>query len=557
MVKTKNISFMNKFLLAIGVAGLTLSCMAATPRQQQRHAAFDFSFERNMQMNGLKNAPAKINTAEDVIYSADGEKHDMTLTASGTYVFMQSLEYYRDQEFSSNVVYGDNNEVYILNIIPGFASDTYVKGVKDGDKIVVDFPQTVLWSEEYQDGANIRMLDFVFDEAAGDETLVPSESTSLVLSVASDGSMVAEGLSETHVMALTYCSDDVWAGYSVSSLSLAPYEKKPVTVPSDIEVSKDFWTYKCESVGYGWSVSFAQGGEEVYFQGLSEVMPDAWVKATVEYGDTEAHVFIDQNQLVGTFDGSFVYTKCAEIVTFEMFGNVYESYELLPDDYRLELVWDYEEETMKVKDPSVALLFNIAEDDVDYIDEMYDFALIAGDSFEGTPLDPTDLEFEDVMEFEGFSVFGFNLPAFSTEGDVLKTSSLSYIVYVDGEEWTFDADEYGLQESMDMIPWDLNSEYIMRNNYSCKHTVLLFLEGISSLGVQSVYVYDGVETRSEVVTLDLDPSAVRAIGADRKVADVKYYDLTGRQVADPAAGIFVKRVTFDDGSTATFKKAIR
>ena len=54
-----------------------------------------------------------------------------------------------------------------------------------------------------------------------------------------------------------------------------------------------------------------------------------------------------------------------------------------------------------------------------------------------------------------------------------------------------------------------------------------------------------------------DPSAVAAIGEGKKVADVKYYDLSGRQVASPAAGIFVKRVTFDDGSVATVKKAVR
>ncbi|MDE6856157.1 MAG: hypothetical protein K2J34_06820, partial [Muribaculaceae bacterium] len=76
-------------------------------------------------------------------------------------------------------------------------------------------------------------------------------------------------------------------------------------------------------------------------------------------------------------------------------------------------------------------------------------------------------------------------------------------------------------------------------------------------GVQSVYNYDGVETRSEIMTLDLETTAVDGVEAGRKMTDVKYFDLSGREVASPAEGIFVKRVTFDDGSVATFKQAIR
>ncbi|MDE5870631.1 MAG: hypothetical protein K2H22_01610 [Muribaculaceae bacterium] len=548
---------MKRSLLAIGAACLAVSCLAATHAQQRRHAAPAIDFNRNVDVKGMKKTPAGINTPGDVIISADGRRQDMTVTASGTYVVLESLESYQDQQFPSHVIYGDKDDVYIFNIMPGLGADTYVKGVRDGDRIVVDLPQTVLWSEQYKDGVNVRMLDFVFDEETGDDDLIPAEDTSFVLSVASDGSLVAENLSERHVMGLSYCSDDMWAGFSVRSLSFMPYEEKPVVVPDDIEVSKDLFTYKCESKGYGWPVSFAQGGDEVYFQGLSEVMPEAWVKATVEYGDTEAHVFIDQNQLVGTFGGSFVHTKCAETLSFEMFGQVYEYYELLPDDYRFELIWDYENETITAKDPSVSLLFNIADDDVDYIDDMYAFVLSVQDSYEGTPLDPVDLDFEDMMASEDFSVFEFTLPALSADGDVLQTSSLGYVIYIDGEEWTFDADEYGLDESMSVIPWTFNSQFIRRDMYSCKHSVFLFVDGITSLGVQSVYSYDGVETRSAIVSIDVDPSGVAGIGSDVDVVSVRYYDMSGREVADPSAGIFVKRVVFEDGSVATFKKAVR
>ena len=83
------------------------------------------------------------------------------------------------------------------------------------------------------------------------------------------------------------------------------------------------------------------------------------------------------------------------------------------------------------------------------------------------------------------------------------------------------------------------------------------MTGFDTIGVQSVYKYNGTETRSEIVTIDRIPMAVDAVDADRNITNVKYYDLTGREVAEPASGIFLKRVTFDDGSVTTSKKVIR
>lgn len=561
---------MKKSLLLFVAACIALSGMAATSRQQQRHAAPAINFDRNVQLKtpdgiglrhkeGMKKAPAKINTPEDVITSAEGRRQDMTLIGSGLYVGWDLMEY-ENQEVATHVIYGENDEVYIYDIMPNMPTESYVKGVKEGDKVVVELPQTVLWNDMYEDGVNVNICDFQEFEEDGELYFdyIPMESATLVFTVEEDGAMKAEDLSFEHMLGLTYCTDDMWCGYGVWDLSLEPFTGSPVTVPSDIEVSKDFWNYTCEYLGYGWPVSFAQGGEEIYFQGLSEVMPEAWIKATVEYDETVAHVYIDQNQFVGINLGSYVYTKCAQILVDEEYG--YEYYELLPDDYRFELIWDYEEETMTVKDPTVSLLFNRSKTEIDYADEMYEFVLSINEGYEGTPANPYALTFYDYLEDFGFSVFEFCVPALSKEGGLLKTSDLSYVVYIDGDEWTFDADDYLLDESTEELPWDFdNEETILKWYGSCKHAVYLYVEGITTLGVQSIYRYDGEETRSEIVTLDIegDPSGVAAVGPGKKVADVKYYDLSGRQVAEPVAGIFVKRVTFEDGSIVTFKKAIK
>ncbi|MDE6379098.1 MAG: hypothetical protein K2L11_01390, partial [Muribaculaceae bacterium] len=235
----------------------------------------------------------------------------------------------------------------------------------------------------------------------------------------------------------------------------------------------------------------------------------------------------------------------------------YEYYELLPDDYRFELIWDYEEEKMVLKDPSVALLFNRSMHEVYYADELYEFELLRQEDYEGTPQNPYDLTYFDMMEDFGEAVLECYLPALSTDGRLLDTSDLYYVVYANDEPLTLDAQDYGLEESIEEIPWNFeNDSYtIIKNFGSCRHAVYIFVEGVSTIGVQSVYRYDGKETRSEIVTLDLeaDPDAVGAIDADKKIADVKYYSIDGREVAAPAAGLFIKRVTFSDGTVRTSK----
>lgn len=558
---------MKKSLLLLGIACLALSSSATTSKSHQRYSSPKLSFERSLKMkddsskkyrhgSDSKKAPAKIGTAEDVIYEAEGQMQNMSVTCSGFTDYDGWTLDFEGEVYASHVVYGEGDEVYIYNILPQIPIGTYVKGKKDGDKIVVDLPQTVLWNDEYADGADLTICDYYEIEEDGEiyYDYAPTDDTALIFSIAEDGTWTAEGLDHKHILAYSFCTDGYWTGYGAWELSLEPFNETQVTVPDDMTISENFWTYKSDYLGYGWPVNFAQGGEEVYFQGFSSEMPEAWVKAEVEYDDTEAHVYIDQNQYVGIYEGAFVVTKCAKILYDEEYGEEY--YELMPDDYRFELVWDYEEEKMVVKDPSVVLLFNRSKKQVYFVDELFEFELLMQDSYEGTPSNPYGLFYFDMMEEWGEAVLEFYVPALSTDGYVLDTKDLYYVLYVDGDPLTLEADEYDLEESIVEIPWSFeNDSYTIIKNYgSCRHAVYVFVEGITTIGVQSVYKYDGVETRSEIVSLDLESIAVNGINADKQVASVRYYDIAGREMASPADGLFIKRITYTDGSVTTLKK---
>ena len=549
---------------------MALGAMAATPHRLQSREGVkitkraDIKDAGNLRMtctpSSMMKVPAKVFSPDDIITSAEGDTRDVVLIGSGYYLFYGSwLALYENEDGASHLVYGEDNDVYIYDLLPNLPVGAYVKGELREGKLVVDLPQIIYWEEEAQEGFVLGMYDYKeYEEIVDGQSYTawdyePSETKSLTFDIAEDGSMVAEGLGEESlVLGAGYATDEVWAGYCAWDLSMVPFNETPVTAPDDIEVSKDFWSFKSFELGYGWTFSWAQGSDEVYFQGLSPMMPEAWVKATVEYGDTEACLSIAQDQYVGKYQGYYIYTKCVKIMTDD---EGFEDFVLLPADYEYQLVWDYEENTMVAKDPDVFLLFNASKTAVSYLDEFYDFIILHQESFDGTPLNPSNLEYVDFMQDFGEIQFAFDAPAFSTDGELLLTEDLYYVVYVDGEKWTFDASEYELEESMVEIPWDFYSQLI--GGYGAKRVVVFFVEGISSLGAQLVYRHNGVETCSEIVTLDLDPGSVAGIGADRKVSSVRYYDVAGCEVANPSAGIFIKRVVYEDGTVASFKKLVR
>lgn len=556
---------MRKSLLVLSAAAIALSGMAATPKQKL-HASGPVNLNKNVELktnlpirldrsSSLKKAPAKLGSAADVITEVEGKKEQVKISSSAGYsVFYLWITQYENVEYSSNVVYGENDEVYIYNIVPDLITNSYVKGVKKDNKVVVELPQTVMFEEDYGFGLNANIC--VLPEDSEDGEYVPAENATLTFTVEEDGSMVADDLSEERILTVTFTDDDSWYYYSAFDLKIEPFNEAPVTAPDDFEVSENFWSYVNEDQGYGWPVSWLQGYDEVYFKGLSPEMPESLVKGTVEYGDDEAIITIEQNQYVGIcYDYYYIFTKCAKTLIDE---DGYEYYELMPDDYKYQMVWNYEDNTIKPKDTEVTLLLNASSNSVLALQEYSDYVLQHQESFEGIPQNPMNLEFEDYTVDYGECDFYFDVPGFSTEGDVLLTENLSYVVYVDGEEWEFDADEYYLEESMVEIPWSFDSDCIA-NYGGTLRMVVFFVEGISTVGVQTIYNYNGEETRSEIVTLDLeaDPDAVGTVNAGKKVSSVKYYGLDGREVANPAAGIFVKRVIFEDGTVATFKKAVR
>ena len=596
---------MKRSLLALGASAVALSSMALAPSVKVAEGApffFDASQQKETQavagrpevatdlqrpVNGIMKAPSKVNcSASDIIYEAEGRLQEITTRTAGPYLFYGiSGQTYKTTDQASHMIYGDNNEVYIYNMFPKFCAvpftdgtgtDTYVKGTIKGDKIVIDLPQAV-WvnpdSKEVYDLVYMKQGEILY-EGEYVETYVYDESVTSVELIydAEDGSfgfqypgMPYGELPMDGMLGLVFDSDKWWTSYGLWEFSATEFNDVLVTPSSNCSMMPaDYWYYNNGAYAYainGW----AYGVDADYFQGLSDYMPEAWVKATKDPSDPFTYK-IAQNQYIGIYQGHHVWTKCAKF-EFNSEGKVVAA-ELMPDDYEYEVVWDPtgKPETISAKDKDVYLIYNVdTKDRVYMMDAFLDFRLIHRTDFSGTPKTPEKaMYFLPVggglgTDYGVFEIFG---GALSTDNLPIDPECLYYEVYLDGELWEFEPDLYeGLESPITLIPWTLNLSS-MYNPEPAVHVVNIFVEGFETIEAELVYKYDGVETRSGRVGGKVSNthyytewSEVEGVQTDKNVQNVKYYDLSGREVANPAGGIFVKRVIFEDGTSTTSKVA--
>ena len=72
------------------------------------------------------------------------------------------------------------------------------------------------------------------------------------------------------------------------------------------------------------------------------------------------------------------------------------------------------------------------------------------------------------------------------------------------------------------------------------------------IGIQTHYTVDGVRNSSDIVYLEVIPSAIEAVNTGKTVVAERYYNVAGQQVANPN-GFAIKVTTYSDGTTSTTK----
>ncbi len=184
------------------------------------------------------------------------------------------------------------------------------------------------------------------------------------------------------------------------------------------------------------------------------------------------------------------------------------------------------------------------------------------------PADPTADEWYDCGDESGFSKFYFTLPTTDVDGNTLDPEFLSYALWInDGEgnvyQFTFPAEvyTYDLVEDIDEVPYELYSSavdfhdyyvYMYRTNENDNPLFVRDDDHDGNIGIQVFYTVDGERNASNIVWLYEVPSSVNEMNAGKTVANVRYFNVAGQEMAQPS-GMTIKVTTYTDGTTSAVK----
>lgn len=513
----------------------------------------------------LKKTPKATTRAsvEDVIWGAEGTAKNYTKTYSGCYAYTD-IEWVENIETSAQVIWGENNDVYIQDIISMMPLGTYTKGTVEGDKITVALPQTLYLDEEEYKGEiyqTIYSLNLLVPFEDGDFTyFFPIEEASEVtFTVGEDGSLTLDPIENGFLLGLAMDEGDgaMWMGFAESAMKYTIPTGGGVN-PAELEntpysyFAAGYNTPACDEPEFGYKVNVAFDGDDVYFTGICLDDTSWWFKGHRE-GDK---VIVENNQKMGVLAGVYNISL--------MFGKrdpeAYGGFSLLPADTQFVFNFDEDAKTFTCATPEVVMFVNALPDQIYYLSLIENPTFIYQPTAAGTPQNPWNLVFDATLyDKVDYALFDFNLPIVSTEGVLLDRNNMYYNVYVDGEVYEFDASEYGLPATTADIPYNFMSNPIVCSKLSTYHEMLFHLRGFDKIGVKLFNVYDGVTYESDLVEIEVIDGEVSGVKTayESRVASEIYYNIAGERVSNPSNGIFIKRSVLEDGSVKVTKTVIR
>ncbi len=182
------------------------------------------------------------------------------------------------------------------------------------------------------------------------------------------------------------------------------------------------------------------------------------------------------------------------------------------------------------------------------------------------PADPTSDDWYDDGNESGFSKFYFTLPTEDVNGNPLDPECLSYSIFVDNgngpEVFHFTGDVYtydlAADEDITEVPYSLYSSAVDFHDYfvymyrtNAEGYEPLFTKNI---GIEVYYTVNGERNANEngIIWLYNTDTKVNELNANKTVANVRYFNAAGQEMAQPE-GLTIKVTTYTDGTSSAVK----
>lgn len=463
-----------------------------------------------------------------------------------------------DYHFRQNVVFSDNDKVYIPSPLNRTTMGAYLEGNLDKATGVITVEAGQLVYISPNEGINVcmGMLDKTGNvvNAATPEDFTSTNGQPLRFDLLEDGTIMLQSSLDYPYFGL-YNADATNEVYAIGSdWQLTPTDKiDPLIKYYDLS-----FTDSSDRKRTGSASGYIDEETGIYwFKGLDPAYPEGWVKALKNGTELRVPSFQVVNYMM--YDNPVVMagTRHQENeITGEM---EYVSYNYLP--VRIE-----GDGFASAEDMLLANLVSYDEREVDMLTVYSEIALVPHSTVEAArPVNPTFVSYDPETGTDERE-FTFLAAATDTDGNTLVTDHLYLRYYIDGKPYTFEPAIYSrLSAPLTLVPWntDIYGLFMQNSDGTKRYTYFLKLPAeTATMGVEIVYTLSGKEVASECLTYDIatgqvsyqDYSGVSSIATEsRREVSTDVFDLQGRPAAADARGILIRLTRYSDGTTSTTK----
>ncbi len=500
--------------------------------------------------------------ASDIVTATpDGEKK--MVSKAGNYY---SMSMFGIAEGSSNgmpctIVEGEDGSYWIYDPFAMLDTKSWLKAQISGDKMTISLPQAI-YSDTDDDGTRYvyvaQLCHYELEDAEAQEGLYYAEpgETEIVFNREGESWVMQTREMNDHpmIMGLVAADDGAWCAYSDWNMVFSPFSQTLVTPPSSMQ--SEVWTLsaKLEDKDYAGAklVNVGFDNDDVYMSGFSSLFPEAWIKGTLSDGKIifPSHQYVGADEMANAF--GYFYGGVQEEVYLEEWDLTYMQ-TVLTDN----LTFDYDADTGTLESEGTFVV-NRGDEDL-YVIDIYNAPRmrVQGTVTDFVPQNPIIGFYSEPSEFKGSIYFTF--PNINAAGQVLDSDKLYYKVYVDDEPFVFYSDEYvGVEDDTEEIPFLFsNSDTIgYYGTFDVTHFIYFNFTGYESLALQTLY-RDGENVYPSELVYVVDKTNVVESMSNSEVTAEEWYDMSGRRIGNPEAGVYVKRILFSDGSVKSIKTIVK
>ena len=464
---------------------------------------------------------------------------------------------------TNKIVWCSNGEVYIQNPVANYSTGTFAKGTYADGKITVELPQCIgsyydtdgnmkdmylnKLEEVEQDGEKYYMICYPEDNYL-EYDVDDAGNVKLNLGNSADYD-VTTGNNPKYLVGVTYSNEphalQVWSGYGDTFETWNIIDNgEPVTPPADAVMQE--WAF--ETLGKKSIVQVAVDGNDVYVDGFTSYMKGYWFKGTMEDGK----ITFPTNQYMGKNEwDQFYYFMAARIFVDET--SEWNQYE--PID-KVTLVYNPETGMYTAQEDETFIVSTSKENiSATAIAENPSMWQQTPEMFKAKPLNPS---LTNCLNNPGISTLEWDIPNENEKGAILSGNKMYYNLYVDGELYTFTPEEYPLfTEPTTDVPYEASNYYDIYV-YNTSHTIYLKKDIAETVALQSFYVdEDGTKYASDLVTENVLGTGIGKVEGGKQAVSTEYFNLSGVKTTRPAAGMYIMKTKYNDGTSSVKKVLVK